>query len=137
MSIVQACADAEAQVARIRSLFGDGAASPGEVTDLTSAVQTAGTAREAITPLSGGGVDGYQSVVESSLRSLTTGAGSDTTLAEHLGTAAAGTQTGATRIDHIAAQVQAIARVAPGARSAADQRVVLTALRMGCCSCLP
>jgi hypothetical protein len=89
MSIVQACADAEAQVACIRSLFGDGAASPGEVADLTSAVQTAGTAREAITPLSGGGVDGYQSVVESSLRSLTTGAGSDTTLAEHLGAAAA------------------------------------------------
>jgi hypothetical protein len=129
MSIVQACADAEAQVARVRSLFGDGAAAPGEVTDLASAVHTAKTARAAITPLSGSGVDGYQSVVERSLPALSTGAGSDTTLAGHLGTAAAATRAGAIRIDDIAARVQAIARVAPAARSAADQRVVLTALR--------
>jgi hypothetical protein len=67
MSILQTCAEAEAVIARARSRFGDATTSPEESTDIHTAVQTAGAARERTIPLSGSGVDGYQSVVDGSI----------------------------------------------------------------------
>lgn len=79
--------------------------------------------------LSGTEIQSYQAMADRSVPPLTTAAASDTTLAAHATTAAALTQAGAARMDQIAATTSTITKAAPMAKSAAGQRVILTALR--------
>jgi hypothetical protein len=132
MSLVQTCADAEASIARARSLFG----SPGSIdvpnsaTEITGAVQTATAGRDRTLDMAGGsGMPAYRDMVDRAVPPLTTASTSDSGLTTHLTAAAAVTQAGATRLDSIAAQTRTISQGAPAARTAAQQRAILTALR--------
>jgi hypothetical protein len=131
MSLMQTCTEVEALIARARSLFG-----PGEAVDvpetagrITQAEQSVTAARSRTADLSGSGVQSYRAMVDESVSPLTKAAGSDTTLAAHVTTAAAVTQAGAARMDQIAATTSAITKAAPMAKSTGAQRVILTALR--------
>lgn len=128
---MQTCANVEAVVDRARSLFGSGEAVnlPDTAVHITNAAQSVTTARARTTDLSGTGIRSYQAMADQSTPPLTTAATSDTSLGAHVTTAAAVTQAGAARLDQIAATTKAITKVAPMARSTADQRVILTALR--------
>jgi hypothetical protein len=77
----------------------------------------------------GAGMPAYRDMVDRSIPPLTTASTSDAGLTTHLVTAAAVTRAGATQLDSIAAQTRTISAAAPAARTAADQRAVLTALR--------
>jgi hypothetical protein len=68
-------------------------------------------------------------MVDRSIPPLTTASTSDAGLTTQLVTAAAVTNAGATRLDSVAAQTRTISAAAPAARTAADQRAILTALR--------
>jgi hypothetical protein len=132
MSLVQECADAQAAIARARSLFGAAGSIdvPNGATEITDAVQTATAGRDRTVDMAGGaGMPAYREMVDRSIPPLTTASTSDAGLTTHLVTAAAVTQAGATRLDSIAAQTRTISAAAPTARTAADQRAVLTALR--------
>jgi hypothetical protein len=132
MSVVQACADAEAAIARARSLFGarGGIDGPNSASEITGAAQTAAAGRDRTLDMAGGvGLPSYRDMVDRSIPPLTTAATSDSGLATHLVTAAAVTNAGATQLDGIAAQTRTISAAAPTARTAADQRAILTALR--------
>jgi hypothetical protein len=131
MSLMQTCADVEGVIARARSLFGTGGAVDvsGGGADITNAVQAVMTARSRTTDLSGTGVASYQAMADRSVPPLTAAAGSDSTLAAHMTTAAAVMQAGAARLDGIAAQTKLVTQAAPLARTSGDQRVILTALR--------
>lgn len=128
---MQNCADAEAVIARMRSLFGSGPATdvPSGPADLSTAAQAVTMARSRTAELSGSGVTSYQALADRSVSPLSTAATSDTAIAGHMSTAATLTQVGAARLDQIAAQTRAITQAAPSARTSADQRVILTALR--------
>jgi hypothetical protein len=132
MSLVQTCADAEASIARARSLFG----SPGSIdvpnsaTEITGALQTATAGRDRTADMAGGsGMPAYREMVDRSIPPLTTASTSDAGLTTHLTTAAAVTNAGAAQLDSIAAQTRTISQAAPTARTAAQQRAVMTALR--------
>lgn len=132
MSLVQACADAESAIARARSLFGatGGIDVPNSATEITNAARTATAGRDRTLDMAGGaGMPAYRDMVNRSIPPLTTAATSDSGLTTHLVTAAAVTNAGATQLDGIAAQTRTISAAAPTARTAADQRAVLTALR--------
>jgi hypothetical protein len=132
MSVVQACADAEAAIARARSLFGatGGLNVPNSATEITGAVQTATAGRDRTVDMAGGaGMPAYREMVDRSIPPLTTASTSDAGLTTQLVTAAAVTNAGATRLDSIAAQTRTISAAAPAARTAADQRAILTAVR--------
>ncbi|OBB95851.1 hypothetical protein A5779_17735 [Mycolicibacterium peregrinum] len=75
------------------------------------------------------GVRSYQAMADGSVPPLTTSASSDSRLAGHLMTASAVTQAGATRLDQIAAATRAISKMAPAAKSASSQRIILMDLR--------
>jgi hypothetical protein len=132
MSLVQACADAEAAIARARALLG----SPGSIevpnssTEIAAAIQTATTARNRTADMAGGaGMPAYREMVDRGVPPLTTSANSDAALTTQVTTAAAVSTVGAQRLDVIAVQTRAITQAAPAARSATDQRAILTALR--------
>ena len=132
MSVVQACADAQATIARARSLFGSPSSIdvPNSATEIDTAVQTATAGRDRTVDMAGGsGMPAYRDMVDRSIPPLTTASTSDAGLTTHLTTAAAVTKAGATRLDSIAAQTRTISEAAPAARSAAEQRAILTALR--------
>jgi hypothetical protein len=131
MSLMQTCADVEGVVARARSLFGSGEAIdvPSGAPSITSAAQAVVTARSRTSELTGVGTTSYDELADRSVPPLRTSATSDADLTTHLTTAAAITQAGAARMEQIAAQTSAIAKAAPMAKSSADQRVILTALR--------
>jgi len=131
MSLVQACADVEAAVARARSLFGNAQSVdvPETSGHISGAAQSVSSARARTADLSGVAVSSYQSMADRSVPPLTRAATSDATLAAHVSTAAAVTQAGAARMDQVAATTKAISKVAPTAQSASAQRVVLAALR--------
>jgi hypothetical protein len=131
MSLRQTCAEVQAVVARARSLFGNGEAVdvPSGAPNITSAAQAVMTARSRTSGLSGVGTTSYGEMADRAVPPLTTSATSDTRLVTHMTTAAAITQAGAARMEQIVAQTSAIAKVAPMAKSNADQRVILTALR--------
>jgi len=132
MSLVQTCADAESAIARARSLFGSPSSInvPNSAAEITGAVQTATTGRDRTLDMAGGsGMPAYREMVDRSIPPLTTASTSDAGLTTQLTTAAAVTNAGATRLDSIAAQTRTISAAAPTARTAADQRAVLTALR--------
>jgi hypothetical protein len=129
--LMQACADAEGVIARARSLFGTGGAAevPSGASEIAIAAQAVTMARSRTADLSGAGVASYQAMADRSVPPLRTAASSDSALAAHLSSAAAVTQAGAARLDGIAAQTKLVTQVAPLARTSADQRVILTALR--------
>jgi hypothetical protein len=132
MSLVQTCADAESAITRARSLFGatGGIDVPNSATEITNAAQTATAGRDRTLDMAGGaGMPAYRDMVDRSIPPLTTAATSDSGLTTHLVTAAAVTRAGATRLEGIAAQTRTISAAAPTARTAADQRAVLSALR--------
>jgi hypothetical protein len=130
--LVQECVDAQAAIARARSLFGsaDGIEVPNSATEITDAAQTATAGRDRTLDMAGGaGMPAYREMVDRSVPPLTTAATSDSALTTHLTTAAAVTTAAATQLDSIAAQTRTISAAAPTARSAAAQRAILTALR--------
>jgi Domain of unknown function (DUF4226) len=132
MSVVQACADAQAAIARARSLFGatGGIDAPDSAAEITGAVQTATAGRDRTLDMAGGaGMPGYRDMVDRAIPPLTTASTSDAGLTRQLTTAAAVTSAGATRLDSVAAQTRTVSAAAPTARTAADQRAILTALR--------
>jgi hypothetical protein len=132
MSVVQACADSEAAVARARSLFGSSSSIevPNSAIEITGAVQTATTGRDRTLDMAGGaGMPAYRAMVDRAIPPLTTASASDAGLTTHLVTAAAVGNAGAAQLDGIAAQTRTISVAAPAARTAADQRAILTALR--------
>ena len=131
MSIMRACAEAEAVIARARSLFGSGGAVdvPDTAAHITTAATSVTTARSHTADMSGIGIRSYQAMSDGSVPPLTTAATSDTSLAAHVTTVAAVTQAGAARMDQISATTSAISEAAPMATSAAGQRLILTALR--------
>lgn len=132
MSLMQTCADVESVVARARSLFGSsGSIDVPESTagHLTSAAESVSVAGQRTADLSGVGIQSYREMAQQSVAPLTTGATSDTTLATHVGTAAAVSQANARRMDQIAATVNAITKAAPTASTSAEERVILSALR--------
>jgi hypothetical protein len=125
MSVVQACADAQAAIARARSLFGSSSSIdvPNSATEITGAAQTATAGRDRTVDMAGGaGMPAYREMVDRAIPPLTTASTSDAGLTTHLTTAAA-------QLDGIAAQTRTISAAAPTARTAAQQRAVLTALR--------
>jgi hypothetical protein len=132
MSLVQTCVDTEAAIARARALFG----SPGSVdvpnssAEITSAIHTATAARDRTADMAGGaGMPAYREMVERGFLPLATGASSDAALTTQVTTAAAVSTAGAQRLDALAVQARAITLAAAAARSAADQRAIVTALR--------
>ena len=132
MSLVQACADAQAAITRARSLFGSSGTGdvPNSSTEIMGAVQTATAGRDRTSEMAGGaGMPAYRDMVDRSIPPLTTASTSDAGLTTQLTTAAAVTTAGAARLDSIAAQTRTISAAAPAARTAADQRAILTALR--------
>jgi hypothetical protein len=131
MSLTQTCAEAEAAIARARSLFGTGAAVdvPDTAQHITQAAQSVTAARAQTTGQAGTGIASYQAMADASVPPLTAAAGSDTAMARHVSFAGAIRQAGAARMDQIAASTRAISAAAPAARSASAQRVVLAALR--------
>jgi hypothetical protein len=132
MSIVQACVDAETTIRRARSLFGSSSSIdvPSTATEITGAVQTATAGRDRTLDMAGGaGMPAYREMVDRSIPPLTTASTSDAGLTTQLVTAATVTKAGATQLDSIAAQTRTISAAAPAARTAADQRAILTALR--------
>jgi hypothetical protein len=132
MSVVQACVDAQAAIARARSLFGSssGIEVPNSATEITGAVQTATAGRDRTLDMAGGsGMPAYRAMVDRAIPPLTTASTSDAGLTTHLVTAAAVSNAGAARLDSIAAQTRTISQAASAARTAADQRAILTALR--------
>lgn len=132
MSLVQTCADAGAVIARARSLFGSSASIdvPNSSTEIMGAVRTATAGRDRTSDMAGGaGMPAYRDMVDRSIPPLTTASTSDAGLTTHLTTAAAVSKAGATQLDSIAAQTRTISAAAPAARTAAQQRAVLTALQ--------
>lgn len=128
---MQTCADVQAVVSRAQSLFGSGDAVdvPSGAPHITGAAEAVMTARSRLSELTGVGTTSYDEMADRSVPPLKTSATSDTDLTTHMTTAAAINQAGAARMDQIAAQTSAIAKAAPMAKSTADQRVILTALR--------
>lgn len=128
---MQVCAEVEAVIGRARALFGP--ASAVQVPDAGGQLQTAAgvvsAARSRTADLRGAGIQGYQASAGAAVPALQGGARTDTTLAGHLGAAAAVNQAGSARMEHIAAATAAITKVAPAAVSAPSQRMVLAALR--------
>jgi hypothetical protein len=131
VSISQLCAEAQATIARARSLFGESAPSVPTTgsADLSAAAQGTTAARSHTTDLSGTAVSAYQAGADRSAGHLSSASASDTTVAGQLTTAAAIDRAGAAQLDQIKANNDATVRMAPLARTPAAQRVLATALR--------
>jgi hypothetical protein len=132
MSVMQACADTEAAIAHARSLFGSssGIDVPNSATEITGAIQTATAGRDRTLEMAGGaGMPAYRAMVDRFIPPLATASTSDAGLTTQLVTAAAVSKAGATQLDAVAAQTRTLSAAAPAARTAAQQRAVLTALR--------
>ena len=117
-----------AAVHRARSLF---ASSPQPLpagAPLELAAESAVDAGQRTAGLSGDLVDRHSDFTGKQAVHLSNAAQTDTTLASRLRTAATLTQTGAHRLDAIVAQTRTLASAAAGARTPADQRMVLAAL---------
>ena len=131
MSVVQACADAQAVVQRARALFSTsgGVDVPSGADHLIGAAQGASSGEQRTAEMTGEGIPAYRDFVQRAVPPLATAAGSDTDLAGHITSAAAVDAAGATRLDTLAAQVKTLAADAPSATTANQQRAILTALR--------
>jgi hypothetical protein len=129
VSVQQAAAQVLAAVTRARSLF---ASSPEPLpagTPLDAAAQSTVNAGQRAAGLSGVLADRHSEFVGEQAVHLTEAAGTDTTLAAQLDSAATLTRNGAQQLDAIVAQTRSLAQSAAGARSPADQRMVLAALQ--------
>jgi hypothetical protein len=131
MSVVEAVADGQAVLRRARALFSTsgGADVPSGAGQLRDATEAIGQARQRTADLTGQGIPAYRDMAQQSIPPLTTSAGSDTSLAGHVTSAAAVAAAGAQRLDAIAANTQTLAEAAPSATTANQQRAILTALR--------
>jgi hypothetical protein len=132
MSLVQTCVEAEAAIARARSLFGSPSTGgvPNSSAEITDAIQTATTARDRTTEMAGGaGMPAYRASVDRGIPPLATASSSDAALTTQLTSAQAVSAAGASRMEAIAAQTRSITAVAPMAQSASAQQAVITALR--------
>ena len=132
MSLSQTCAEAEAVIARTRSLFGGSAQAlnvPDASGQIASAAQAVVKARAGTADLGGAAIRAYQAMAERSVPPLTTAAASDSSVAGHLTTADAAMQAGAARLDQIAATTKTISNVAPMANTPAGELAILKALR--------
>jgi hypothetical protein len=130
MSLVQVCAQTEAAIERARSLFGSGGQAPAAAA--LGAVDTAAESTTATAQhtgdMSGVAIARYQSFAHQSAAQLGQAAHTDTALQAHVATAATLTQTGAQRLEAIAAQTRATAQAASTATTPAAQRTILAAL---------
>ena len=133
VSLVQACAEAQAAIERMRSLFASapepGSAAANSAATMTGAAQTTTTAGKLTGRLSGALVDEHHIFVEQAVGTLGSAGRTDAMLNAHLARAAALTQTGANRLAAIAAQTQATSQAAVTMSTPAGQRAILSALR--------
>jgi hypothetical protein len=93
----------------------------------TAAESTTATAQHTA-DMSGVAIARYQSFAHQSAGELSQAAHTDTAMQAHVATAATLTQTGAQRLDAIAAQTRATAQGAPTATTPAAQRTIIAAL---------
>jgi hypothetical protein len=129
---VQTCVEAEAAIARARSLFGSPGTGgvPNSSAEVTDAIQTATMARDRTSEMAGGaGMPAYRASVDRGIPPLATASSSDAALSTQLTSAQAVSAAGASRMEAIAAQTRSITAVAPMAQSASAQQAVITALR--------
>jgi Domain of unknown function (DUF4226) len=96
---------------------------------MTGAAQTTTAAGELTDRLSGALVDAHHIFVERAVGTLGSAGRTDAMLNAHLARAAALTQTGANRLDAIAAQTHATSQAAATMSTPAGQRAILTGLR--------
>lgn len=131
MSVVEAVQGGQAVIRRARALFGSsgGAEVPSGAEQLHEATEAIGQARQRTSELTGQGIPAYRDMAQQSIPPLTTAAGSDTSLAGQIRSAAAVDSAGAQRLDAIAATTRTLAAAAPGATTPNQQRAILTALR--------
>lgn len=128
VAITAVAAQVLAAVHRARSLFASSPEPSPAGAPLESAAESTVDAGQRTAGLSGDLVDRHSDFIGKQAVHLSNAAQTDTTLASHLNTAATLTQTGAHRLDAIVAQTRTLAQAAAGARTPADQRMVLAAL---------
>jgi hypothetical protein len=129
VSLLQAAAQAQAAVERIRALFGPSLQPPlPAAPPLGAAADTVSGVGRRTAVLSGELVDRHQQFVGQAARSLTGDAHTDTTLYQQLGAAATLIDDGRRRLDAIVAATRTLARSAATAQTPAAQRAVLQAL---------
>jgi hypothetical protein len=129
VAIQEAAAQALAAVHRARALF---ASSPEPLpagTPLESAAESTIADGQRAAGLSGALIDRHSDFIGEQARNLSNAGRTDTTLASQLSAAAALTQRGAHQLDEITAQTRTLASAAASARTPADQRMMLAALR--------
>ncbi len=132
MSFQQAVTQAVQSVTQMRALFGSnaepGSGASGGASSLRQAQAQTTNAGLRMTSQSGQAADVHETLVTRAATRLGSAAGADGALNRLLVQAAAIDRAGATRMDAIVAQTRAIAAAAPGARTPAAQRALLTAL---------
>jgi hypothetical protein len=128
VAITAVAAGVLAAVHRARSLF---ASSPQPLpagTPLEQAAESTVGAGQRTAGLSGDLIDRHSDFTGKQAADLSNAGRTDTTLASHLNTAATLTRSGAHQLDTIVAETRRLAQAAAGARTPADQRMVLAAL---------
>jgi hypothetical protein len=132
VSFQQAVDQAVRSAERMRALFGDdphpGSGAAAGAVSLRQAHDQTTVAGVHMAGQSGAVKDAHGALVARSAAVLRGAATADVTLSGYLNQAAAVSAAGATRLDTIAAQIRAIAALAPTARTPAAQRTVLAAL---------
>lgn len=113
----------------MRSLFGPSPAPPPPAGAVEQAAERVAAAGRHAAVLSGDLVGRHREFVGEATRVLTSDGQTDTALHERLATAAALTQAGGRHLDAIAARTRTITQAAATARTPAEQRAVLQALR--------
>jgi hypothetical protein len=129
VAIQAVAAQAVAAVRRARSLF---ASSPEPLpagSPLEQAAESTLGVGQRTAGLSGALVDRHRDFVGQQAHHLSNAGHTDTTLASRLSSAARLTQNGAHQLDTIVEETRTLTRAAAAARTPADQRMVLAALR--------
>jgi hypothetical protein len=131
MSVVQECAQAEAVIQRAGSLFATAAVPPAgsAAGGLAAASRATATTAQMTGDNSGLLIKRHTAFADKNAAALSGAGQTEAALDTHVARGAALTQTGAQRLDAIAAQTRATGQAAPTARTPAAQRVILTALR--------
>ncbi|WP_054586238.1 hypothetical protein [Mycobacterium intracellulare] len=130
MAIQQAVAEALAAVERVQSLVGTSAIPPTPTgTSLAVAAEAVATAGERVSALSSELIDQHRDLLTGASGLLAGNDHADITLYEQLSAAAAATEHARVELDAIAARTRSLTRAAVMARTPADQRAVLQALR--------
>ena len=131
MSLAQACAQTEAAIQRARSLFASAAQPPMEsaLGDIDRAARSTASTAQMTGDLSGVLIDRHTTFADENAPILGSAAQTDAALQTHAAAAAALTETGARRLDAIAAQTRATSQAAATVSTPAGQRATLVALR--------